>query len=225
MFALIKWLVFVPLFNAQKVLNYFVLEMAAIIVVRRNTEMRECVVEGWKYRFPSHVIFNLLQEIKEDLEPSTRSHVIPGLSKLLATSSMFWPPVLFNLPWLIFFLYSLFATALIYSALGILRWLICKWDVASVFFNLHVVSKSPVEISPPIRPGADLGNWWPQGNIGKGPYTFAHIYLDQPWGSFFVVILAAAQWRWVQCLYIFHVHVIMCIYIYSFIRHFYYFMF
>ncbi len=165
MFALIKWLVFVPLFNAQKVLNYFVLEMAAIIVVRRNTEMRECVVEGriylfiwnarrtWKYSFPSHVIFYLLQEIKEDLEPSTRSHVIPGLSKLLATSSMFWPLVLFNLPWLIFFLYSLFATALIYSVLGILRWLICKWDVASVFFNLHVVSKSPVEISPPIGQG------------------------------------------------------------------------
>ncbi len=33
---------------------------------------------------PSHVIFNLLQEIKDDLEPSTRSRAIPGLSKLLA---------------------------------------------------------------------------------------------------------------------------------------------
>uniref|UniRef100_A0A671KH16 AP-3 complex subunit beta n=1 Tax=Sinocyclocheilus anshuiensis TaxID=1608454 RepID=A0A671KH16_9TELE len=31
------------------------------------------------------VIFYLLQEIKDDLEPSTRSHAIPGLSKLLAT--------------------------------------------------------------------------------------------------------------------------------------------
>ncbi len=36
------------------------------------------------YRLPSHVIFNLLGEIKDDLEPSTRSHAIPGLSKLLA---------------------------------------------------------------------------------------------------------------------------------------------
>ncbi len=31
------------------------------------------------YRLPSHVIFNLLQEIKDDLKPSTRSHAIPGL--------------------------------------------------------------------------------------------------------------------------------------------------
>ncbi len=36
-------------------------------------------------------------------------------------------------------------------------------------------------------------NGGPQANIGMGPYTFAHIYLDQPWGSFFVVMLAAAQ--------------------------------
>ncbi len=28
--------------------------------------------------------------------------------------------------------------------------------------------------------GADLVNWGPQANIGMGPYTFAHIYLDQP---------------------------------------------
>ncbi len=42
---------------------------------------------------------------------------------------------------------------------------------------------------------ADLVNWGPQANIGMGPYTFAHIYLDQPRGSFFVVMLAAAQWR------------------------------
>ncbi len=26
---------------------------------------------------------------------------------------------------------------------------------------------------------ADLVNWGPQANIGMGPYTFAHIYLDQ----------------------------------------------
>ncbi len=38
---------------------------------------------------------------------------------------------------------SLFATSLIGAALGILHWLICKRDVASVFFNLHIVSKSP----------------------------------------------------------------------------------
>ncbi len=37
------------------------------------------------YNLPSHVIFNLLQEIKDDLEPSTRRHIIPGLSELLAT--------------------------------------------------------------------------------------------------------------------------------------------
>ncbi len=42
--------------------------------------------------------------------------------------------------------------------------------------------------------GADLVNWGPQANIGMGPYTFAQIYLDQPWSLFFVVMLAAAQW-------------------------------
>ncbi len=45
-----------------------------------------------------------------------------------------------------------------------------------------------------IYPWVDLANWGPQANIGMGPYTFAHIYLDQPWGFFFVVMLAAAQW-------------------------------
>ncbi len=54
-----------------------------------------------------------------------------------------------------------------------------------------------------------LSELGPQANIGMGPYTFAHIYLDQPWGSFFVVMLAAAPWCWVHCFYIFHVHVIM----------------
>ncbi len=34
----------------------------------------------------------------------------------------------------------------------------------------------------------------PQANLGMGPYTFAQIYLDQPRGFFFVVMLAAAQW-------------------------------
>ncbi len=36
---------------------------------------------------------------------------------------------------------------LICAALGILRWSLRKWNVASVFFNLQVVSKSPTEIS------------------------------------------------------------------------------
>ncbi len=42
MFALVKLLVFAPLFNAQKkhVLNYFALEMAAIIVARGTREQR-----------------------------------------------------------------------------------------------------------------------------------------------------------------------------------------
>ncbi len=31
-----------------------------------------------------------------------------------------------------------------------------------------------------IWAGADLVNWGPQANIGMGPYTFAHIYQDQP---------------------------------------------
>ncbi len=34
----------------------------------------------------------------------------------------------------------------------------------------------------------------PQANIGMGPCTFAHIYLDQHWGSFLVMMLAIAQW-------------------------------
>ncbi len=34
------------------------------------------------YRFPSHVIFYLLQEIKDDFEPTSRSHAIPALTKI-----------------------------------------------------------------------------------------------------------------------------------------------
>ncbi len=49
-----------------------------------------------------------------------------------------------------FFLYCLFATALIFAVLVILRWSICKLDVASVFFNLCIVIKSPAEMSLPI---------------------------------------------------------------------------
>ncbi len=103
----------------------------------------------WTYRLPSHVIFNLLQEIKDDLEPSTRSNAKPGLSKLLANLN-FLASGSFQCTVASLFLYSLFATTLICAALGILRWSICKWDVASVFFNLRFVSKSPAEISIPI---------------------------------------------------------------------------
>ncbi len=169
--ALIKLLEFAPLFNAQKkhFLNYFALEMAAIIVGRRRhrREQRVCgrrervystriILNARRthficisYRLPSHVIFNLLQEIKDDLEPSTRSHAIPALSKLLANLN-FSASCSFQRTVASLFLYSLFATTLICAARGILRWSICKWDVASVFCNLCIVSKSPTEISTPI---------------------------------------------------------------------------
>ncbi len=119
-FVLVKLLVFAPLFNAPKkhVLNYFALEMAAIIVAKRRhrREQRACgrreriffphvliYVECQKNTLSEHIICQamlfliLLQEIKNDLEPSSGSHAIPGLSK------NFWPPVLFNVPWLLFF--------------------------------------------------------------------------------------------------------------------------
>ncbi len=100
-FALIKLLAFATLFNAQKkpVLNYFALEVAAIIVARRRHRReqrarsrkerifphvfiwKEHII--WTYCLPSHVIFYLLQEIKDDLEPPTRSHTIPTPSKPL----------------------------------------------------------------------------------------------------------------------------------------------
>ncbi len=163
-FALVKLLVFATLFNAPKkrILNYFVLEMAAIVVARRHH--REQRVLGKRerifstrinlfgmseehiirtYRLLSHVIFNLLQEIKDDLEPSTIGVTQYQVYQNFLQPFIFWPPVLVNILWL----YSLFAITLICAALGILRWLICKWDVVSVFFNLCVVSKSPAEIS------------------------------------------------------------------------------
>ncbi len=40
--------------------------------------------------------------------------------------------------------------AVICAALGRLRWSLWKWDVASVFFNVHLVCKSPTEFSTPI---------------------------------------------------------------------------
>ncbi len=139
--------------------------MAAIVVARRR-QIRERMVEGRGFfphlliylecqkntlseHMPSHVIFNLLQEIKYDLEPSTRRQAIPGLSKLHATLN-FLASGSFQRTVASLFLYSLFATMLICAALGILRWSICKLDVASVFFNLCVVSTSPAEISMPI---------------------------------------------------------------------------
>ncbi len=100
MFVLVKLLVFVPLFNAQKSMSYFALEKAAIVVARRKYR-REQREHGRRertfpqvliyfvmpeehiirtYHLPRHVIFNLLQKIKDDLEPSTRSHAIPVLS-------------------------------------------------------------------------------------------------------------------------------------------------
>ncbi len=73
-----------------------------------------------------YISFNLLQEIKDDLEPSS-SHAIPCLSKLLQlatlhflASGFFQRTVAFSL------LYCLFATTLICAALDILRWSICK---------------------------------------------------------------------------------------------------
>ncbi len=69
------------------------------------------------YCLPSHVIFHLLQEIKDDFEPSTRSHAIPGLSKLLATLH-FLATGSFQHTMASLFLYSLFATMLICAALG-----------------------------------------------------------------------------------------------------------
>ncbi len=63
---------------------------------------------------------------------------------------IFWPPVLFNVLWLLYFF--ILYLRLRYFALRLVRlcWSICKWDVAPVFSNLCVVSKSPAEIPPPI---------------------------------------------------------------------------
>ncbi len=72
------------------------------------------------YCLQSHVIFNLLQKIKDDLEPSTRSHAKTGLSKLLANFH-FLASGSFQCTVASLFLYYLFATMLICAALGILR--------------------------------------------------------------------------------------------------------
>ncbi len=107
-------------------LKRFALEMAWIIVARTGTaENREkgrrerifstrihlfWMLEEhiiWTYRLPSHVIFNLLQEIKVDLKPSTRSHAIPALSKLLVFFGFRFSGFVASL-----FLYPLFASNL-----------------------------------------------------------------------------------------------------------------
>ncbi len=140
--------------SVQWPLNYIALEMAAIITARRR-HRREQRALGRRerifsthinlfgmpeqhiirtYHLPSHVIFNLLQEIKDDLEPSTRRHIIPGLSEFLATPH-FLASGSFQCTVANLFFYSLFVTTLICAALGVLHWSICKWDVASVFFN------------------------------------------------------------------------------------------
>lgn len=134
-FALVK---FAPLFNAPKkhILYYFAFEMAAVIISRRRHRRdlrargrRESIFFSTRinlFRMQEEheniVIFNLLQEIKDDLQPSTRSHTIPGLSKPLATlhflASGFFQRTVTSL-----FLYSLSATALICV---ILCWSQCK---------------------------------------------------------------------------------------------------
>ncbi len=43
-----------------------------------------------EHRLPSHVIFYLLQDIKDEFEHSTRIHAIPARSKLLASSAFFF---------------------------------------------------------------------------------------------------------------------------------------
>ncbi len=54
-----------------------------------------------------------------------------------------------------------------------------------IVYSLHFIAFLFVALLPVVYAGADLVNWGPQENIGMGPYTFAHIYLDQPWGIFF----------------------------------------
>ncbi len=118
----------------KHVLNCFAAGMAAIIVARRRHASQgrgfcsthinlfgmpeEHMMRT--YRLASHVIFNLLQELKDNLEPSTRSHAIPGLSKRLATLYLLASGP-FQLTVAYLFLYSLFATKLICAVLGILR--------------------------------------------------------------------------------------------------------
>ncbi len=134
---LVKLLALEPLFNAPKKhgLNFLRLKWMQFVARRHRREQRAhgrrerifphvfIYLEKYiirTYRLPSHVIFYLLQEIKDNSEPSTRSHAKPGLSKRLATlhylaSGSFQRTVA-----------SLFATALICATFGISCWSICK---------------------------------------------------------------------------------------------------
>ncbi len=107
-----------PLFSAPKkhVLNNFALFHTSFIWNARITQ---------KYSLPSHVILYLLQEIKDDLEPSTRSHAIPGIVVYLDFLFLYYYDYFFFLSFKISY-------------------------TEMLNFNLRVVSKSPTEMSPPI---------------------------------------------------------------------------
>ncbi len=104
----------------------------------------DCLEEHiiWTYRLPSHVIFNLLQEIRwlgtlNEESRNTRS------IKTNSKPSSFWPLILFSILWLLYF-FILFLRLRLFA----MRLLYCV--VVSLFFHLRIVSKSPAEISPPI---------------------------------------------------------------------------
>ncbi len=125
-FALVKLLVSAPLFNTPKtILHLKCLQLLLLEESHRGQGRRRgffphvlfiCNARRiiWTYHLPSYVIFNLLPEIKDDFKPSSRSHTKPAL---------------FNILWL---LYSLFVTTLVCAVLGMLHWLINKWDVAEL---------------------------------------------------------------------------------------------
>ncbi len=116
-------------------LNYFVLEMAAIIVARRR-HRRELRARGRRERIFStriHLFWMPEEHISFAYHIVCQAMLI--LKNLNSLASGSFQHTVASL-----FLYSLFAT-LICAALGILHWLICK------FFNLRIESKSPSEIS------------------------------------------------------------------------------
>ncbi len=107
--ALVKLLECVLLFNAPKNMsNYFSLKNGCNYCCWRSYRRESRgVVEGrgffphiilnarrthYPYCLPSHDIFNYLQKIKDDLEPSTRSN---NRSIKISSKAHFWPPFLF----------------------------------------------------------------------------------------------------------------------------------